>query len=345
MTRPALVDSYDLVILDLDGVVYLIDQPIPGAVEAITALRERVAVAYATNNASRRADEVAGLLAGMGIPVAVDEVLTSAQAAAAALAQRHPAGSRVLVIGTEALRMEVRDVGLVPVDVGEPAPRAVVQGYGPGVGWPELAEACVAIRGGADWVATNPDTTLPSPRGPLPGNGALVAAVRTALGRGPDLVVGKPEPVLFTTAAQRAGAARPLIVGDRLDTDIEGAVRAGMDSLLVLTGITGPRMLLAAPPGRRPTYVAADLSGLFDVDSARPVSADGHGGWTAVPRGDTLELRGEGDTLDALRTLCGVAWEAGPFVTVTGAGPQAVEALRRLGLVAGRGGQLAGRAP
>lgn len=334
MRSRALVDAYDLVILDLDGVVYLIDQPIPGAVAAITTLHERgVPIAYATNNASRQAGEVADLLTGMGIPVAADEVLTSAQAAAAALAERHPTGSRVLVVGAEALRVEVRAVGLVPVDVGEPAPRAVVQGYGAGVGWPELAEACVAIRAGADWVATNPDATLPSPRGPLPGNGALVAAVRTAVGRGPDLVVGKPAPVLFETAAERAGAVRPLVVGDRLDTDIEGAVRAGMDSLLVLTGIAGPRMLLAAPPHQRPTYVTADLGGLFEPDAA-PISAAGHGGWTAARRGGTLELRGQGDILDALRTLCGVAWSDGPFGSVTGAGPRAVEALRRLGLVA-----------
>jgi hypothetical protein len=131
------------------------------------------------------------------------------------------------------------------------------------VGWPQLAEACVAIQAGADWYATNADASLPSPRGLLPGNGALVAAVSTALGRGPDFVVGKPGPGLFVAAAERTGATRPLAVGDRLDTDIEGATRAGMDSVLVLTGVTTPRQLLIAPAERRPTYVATDLSGLF----------------------------------------------------------------------------------
>jgi ribonucleotide monophosphatase NagD (HAD superfamily) len=143
----------------------------------------------------------------------------------------------------------------------------VVQGYGRTVGWPDLAEACVAVRGGADWVVTNTDATLPSSRGPLPGNGALVAALRFALSREPDLVVGKPAPGLFTAAAKRARASRPLVVGDRLDTDIEGAVRAGMDSLLVLTGVTQEAEVLAAPGYRRPTYVANDLSGLFTVDA------------------------------------------------------------------------------
>lgn len=341
----SLVDAYDLVILDLDGVVYLIDQPIPGAAGAVTALRERgVPVAYATNNASRRPGAVADLLVRLGVPADAGEVLTSAQAAAAALAERHPPGSPVLVVGAEALRAEVRDAGLIAVDAGEPTPRAVVQGYGRDVGWPQLAEACVAVLAGADWVATNTDATLPSARGPLPGNGALVAAIRTAVGREPDLVVGKPAPGLFSIAAGRVGARRPLVVGDRLDTDIEGAVRAGMDSMLVLTGITSPRMLLQAPPEQRPTYVAADLSGLFTVDSATRVPPGaGQGGWVARRRDGTVRLHGHGSALDALRTLCAVAWSSpaahgvtrhGPPAAwgVAGEGPQAAETLRRLGL-------------
>jgi glycerol 3-phosphatase-2 len=259
-----LVDAYDLVIFDLDGVIYLIDRPIPGAVEAVSALhRDGVPLAYATNNASRRSGEVADLLTGLGVPAKADEVLTSAGASAAVLAERLPPGSRVLVVGAEALRAEVRDAGLEPVSRAEEAPVAVVQGYGPQVGWVDLAEAAVAIRGGALWMATNTDRTLPSPRGPLPGNGSLVAALRTALGRDPDMVVGKPEPGLFTTAARLAGARRPLVVGDRLDTDIEGAVRAGMDSLLVLTGVSTRDDLASIPPQYHPTYVADDLHALF----------------------------------------------------------------------------------
>jgi HAD superfamily hydrolase (TIGR01450 family) len=277
-----LVGGYDLVIFDLDGVIYLIDRPIPGAPEAVDRLRSQgTPVAYATNNASRRAPDVAALLTGMGVPAKPAEVLNSAGAAAAVLAQRFPAGSPVLVVGADALRAEVRDAGLTPVATAEDEPVAVVQGYGPEVGWTVLAEATLAVRAGALWVATNTDRTLPSPRGPLPGNGSLVAVLRTALDRDPDVVVGKPEPALFTTAASLSGAKRPLVVGDRLDTDIQGAVGAGMDSLLVLTGVSGVRDLLEAPPERRPTYVAADLSGLFrPADEARlPPDADEARAW------------------------------------------------------------------
>lgn len=160
-----LVDAYDLVIFDLDGVIYLIDRPIPGAVEAVARLhREGKPVAYATNNASRRPAEVAELLVGLGVNAQPGEVLTSAVASAAALAERLPAGAPVLVVGAEALRAEVRAVGLVPVERADESPAAVVQGYGPQVGWTQLAEAAVAIRAGALWIATNTDRTLPSPR-------------------------------------------------------------------------------------------------------------------------------------------------------------------------------------
>ena len=300
-----LVDGYDLVIFDLDGVVYLIDKPIPGAAEAVERLRaDGIAVAYATNNASRRAAQVADALSGMGVPARADEVLTSAGASAALLAKELPAGAPVLVVGADALRDEVRDAGLTPVETFEDKPAAVVQGYGADVGWRILAEAALSVRAGARWVATNTDRTLPSPRGPLPGNGSLVSVLRTALDREPDVVVGKPQPALFTTAASMSHAERPLTVGDRLDTDIEGAVTAGMDSLLVLTGVSGPADLLAAPPERRPTYVAADVSGLF----APPVPlqpATELGGWRLSGDG---ALDGEGDPVDALRLLCPAAW-------------------------------------
>jgi HAD superfamily hydrolase (TIGR01450 family) len=266
-----LVDAYDLVVLDLDGVVYLGDRPIPAAVEAVSQLRrEGKPIAYATNNASRRPPEVAALLSGMGVPAEADEVLTSSGAAVRVLADRFGPAARILVVGADALRAEVRDAGMVPVASADDGPVAVVQGYGPEVGWADLAEASLAVRAGAAWYATNTDRTLPSPRGPLPGNGSLVAALRTALDRGPDVVVGKPEPALFRAAADRAGAKRPLVVGDRLDTDIEAAHRAGMDSLLVLTGVSTRDDLDRTPVDRRPTYVANDLSGLFaDAEALR----------------------------------------------------------------------------
>ena len=264
-----LVDAYDLVVLDLDGVVHLDGAPVPGATEAIAQVRAGgPPVVFVTNNASRSHVDVAALLAGLGIEATVAEVLTSATAAAEQLARSLPAGAAVLVVGAPALSEAVGSVGLWPVSTADDQPAAVVQGYGPQVGWAQLAEACVAIRSGATWVATNTDATLPTGRGPVPGNGAMVAALRTALGRGPDQVIGKPEPTLFEIAARRAGARRPLVVGDRLDTDIDGAHRAGMDSLLVLTGVDSEQDAYARPPRRRPTHVGDDLTALLRPPAA-----------------------------------------------------------------------------
>jgi glycerol-1-phosphatase len=328
------LDRYDLVILDLDGVVYLVDRPIPAAITAVTRLHAAgPPIAFATNNASRSADQVAQLLTEMGVPARPDEVLTSAAATAALLAERFPPGAPVLVVGAEALRAEVRAAGLRPVSEAADDPVAVAQGYGPQVGWTDLAEAAVAIRQGAIWVATNADPTLPSTRGPLPGNGALVAALRTALDRGPDVVVGKPDPALFATAARRANAARPLVVGDRLDTDVEGAVRAGFDSMLVLSGVSTPADLFAAPPNRRPTYVASDLSGLLDVDGPIRLSEkdDRDTGWTVT--GDPPVLAGEGPALDALALLCVAAWRTPP-VRIAPGSAAARQVLAEVGLLA-----------
>ncbi|GAA2915332.1 acid sugar phosphatase [Actinoplanes cyaneus] len=328
-----LAGGYDLAIFDLDGVVFLIDKPIPGAAEAVERLRaDGTSIAYATNNASRRAADVATLLTGMGVSAAPAEVLTSAGAAAALVAEQVEAGSPVLVVGAEALRAEIRDAGLTPVESAEDAPVAVVQGYGPEVGWKILSEAALAIRAGATWYATNTDRTLPSPRGPLPGNGSLVAVIRTALDREPDVVVGKPQPALFTTAASLAGAERPLTIGDRLDTDIQGAVTAGMDSLLVLTGVSGPKDLLSAPAECRPAFVAADLSGLFRPADRAVVSAAAVEGWTVTRDGDRAVLDGSGDPVDALRLLCGVTWDGVPPANVTGNSAAATELLTTWGL-------------
>jgi glycerol-1-phosphatase len=312
--RAILARAYHLVIFDLDGVIYLGTEPVAGAADAVEATVDGgTPVAFVTNNASRRAAEVGTLLRGMGVKARNDDVLTSAQAAAELLATDLPAGSPVLVVGAPALRQEIEAAGLVPVDRAEARPLAVVQGYGPDVGWAVLAEACVAIRAGAQWVATNTDATLPSPRGPLPGNGSLVAALSTALGRGPDVVVGKPEPAMFRLLAEHRKASSALVVGDRLDTDIEGANRAGMAGLLVLTGVSTPVDVMQAPAARRPTYLAADCRALStsedqvrvpDWDGTRVVSA----GWRVTHRDDKLELTGQGDDVAALRGLAPAAW-------------------------------------
>jgi len=314
VTSAGLVAAYDIAIFDLDGVVYLGREPIDGAVEAIDALyRAGVPVAYATNNASRRADEVAALLDSLGVRARASEVVTSAQAAASLMAAKLPEGAPVYVVGGPALVAEVTEVGLTVVPDGGGRPAAVVQGYAPDVGWAQLAEASVAVRSGAWWVATNADRTLPSPRGPLPGNGSLVAALAHALERSPDVIVGKPAPGLFRSAASKVSARRPLVIGDRLDTDIEGAVNAGMDSLLVLTGVSRPEDVLAAPPGLRPTWLAEDLRALADSRRAAKVPAsDGEtatcGGWTATRTEAGLELDGEGPEVAALAALAGLAW-------------------------------------
>lgn len=329
---------------DLDGVVYLGSEAVPAAPESIRSVVDGGSpVAYVTNNASRRAREVADLLRSLGVPARDEEVLTSGAAAAEMLAAELPAGAAVLVVGSPSLREEIRAVGLTPVDGAADAPVVVVQGYGPTVGWADLAEGCVALRAGARWMATNTDATMPSTRGPVPGNGSMVAALSVALGgRRPDVVVGKPEPALFRVAAQHRGATHPLVVGDRLDTDIEGAVRAGMDSLLVLTGVSSARDLLHASPAQRPTHVAADLRGLSTSDDASripPWTGDGTvcvGAWRANHDAGQLVLTGPaddgGDPIDALRVLTTLAWAHPDWSGITPSGPAALAALDRLGL-------------
>jgi HAD superfamily hydrolase (TIGR01450 family) len=331
-----LVSAFDLVLLDLDGVVYLGDEVVPAAVESLQQVRDLgVAVQFVTNNARRTAGEVAERLRKLGVDAAGDEVVTSAQGAAGLLAQRYPVGSTVLVVGSPALAGEVREAGMVPTDTADERPVAVVQGYAPETGWPQLAEATVAIRNGADWIATNLDATLPSERGSLPGNGSLVAAIAAALDRQPDLVVGKPEPALFELAVRRGAAHRPLVVGDRLDTDIEGANRAGLPSLVVLTGVTTPAELVAAPPVVRPSYVAADLSGLV-TPYVEPVSdADGVrvGDWQVRYAGGAAELTATGTdpaVTDALSVVCAAVWRTG--LPVRAGDGSAAAALSELGL-------------
>lgn len=325
---------YDVALLDLDGVVYLGPTGIPGAAEALAAARVAgMRLAFVTNNASRTPEAVAELLRGTGVEAAPAEVVTSAQAACHVLAERLPAGAKVLVVGGQGLRREAELRGFAVVASADEDPAAVVQGYGPEVGWRDLAEATVAVRRGAWWVACNLDLTVPSARGPLPGNGTLVGAVRIATGVEP-LSTGKPDPAMHRESVERSGARDPIVVGDRLDTDVEGASRVGCDSLLVLTGVTTAADLLAAVPERRPTYVSGGLDGLLVPHPApRPDGTGGWrcGGWTAGTVGGGLILGGAGDDLDALRALCAGAW-AGGGIAVRPDGEPAAAVLARLGL-------------
>ncbi|MER7680918.1 HAD hydrolase-like protein [Streptomyces sp. NPDC096934] len=336
-TRPegstqALSEAYDTALLDLDGVVYAGGNAIAHAAESLgTARSGGMHLAYVTNNALRTPQAVAEHLGELGVPTDAADVITSAQAVARLIGDQVPAGARVLVIGGEGLRVALRERGLVPVDSAEDDPAAVVQGYGgPDLAWGRFAEACYAIARGVPWFASNTDLTIPSARGIAPGNGAAVEVVRIATGAEPQ-VAGKPLPPMHRETVLRTGAKRPLVVGDRLDTDIEGAFNGEVDSLLVLTGVTDGAQLLAAPPQHRPTYVDADLRGLLTGQPAIDQESDGFrcGGWTATAGSERLELTGEGEALDGLRALCAAAW------TVAGDGTcalDAAKALARLGL-------------
>ncbi|MGW3509263.1 HAD-IIA family hydrolase [Streptomyces sp. NPDC000994] len=317
-TRPegsaqALSEAYDTALLDLDGVVYAGGHAIAHAVDSLgTARAGGMHLAYVTNNALRTPAAVAAHLTELGIRAEAADVVTSAQAVARLIADQVPPGARVLVIGGEGLRTALRERGLEPVESADDGPAAVVQGYGgPELAWGRFAEACYAIARGVPWFASNTDLTIPGARGIAPGNGAAVEVVRIATGAEPQ-VAGKPLPPMHRETILRTGAERPLVVGDRLDTDIEGAFNGGVDSLLVLTGVTDGAKLLAAPPRHRPTYVDADLRGLLTGQPEITREGDGFrcGGWTATA--DTgLELNGEGEALDGLRALCAAAWTAG----------------------------------
>ncbi|MEU0957529.1 HAD hydrolase-like protein [Streptomyces niveus] len=315
-TRPdgsatALDKAYDTALLDLDGVVYAGGEAIEYAIDSLVAARDGgMRLAYVTNNALRTPDAVAAHLTELGVPAEPAEVITSAQAVARLIAEHVPAGARVLVIGGEGLRVALRERGLEPVESADDDPAAVAQGYGgPDLPWGRFAEAGYAIARGVPWFASNTDLTIPSARGIAPGNGAAVEVVRIATGAEPR-VAGKPLPPMHRETVLRTGAKRPIVVGDRLDTDIEGAFNGDVDSLLVLTGVTDGAQLLAAEPKHRPTYVDADLRGLLTAQpevEARD-GAFGCGGWTASVLDDALVLDGEGGALDGLRALCASAW-------------------------------------
>lgn len=329
-----LLDGYDAVLLDLDGTVIRGVEVVPGAPEVVNELRQAGrAVQFITNNASRAPDEVAKYLTALGVRTAPEEVATSGQAAVVLLESQLPAGAAVLILGTEALVAAVRSAGLRPVAVASERPAAVVQGHSPETGWAQLAEACLAIRGGAMWVACNVDRTLPTERGLLPGNGAMVAALQAATDREPT-VAGKPARALLDAAVDRIGAQRPLVVGDRLETDIAGAVAAGLDSLLVLSGVADAAALLAAPPEQRPGHLGADLRVLRGPLEKSRIQARPH--WRVEVADGGLLLHSDGaasDPLDALRALCAAWWieHTGP-VRVRACDDTAATALDGVGL-------------
>lgn len=314
----ALLDGVDVVLADLDGVVYAGAGALPHAVDSLTRAREGRRLGYITNNASRTDASVAAHLTELGLATRPDEVVTSPQAAMRLLAERVAPGSTILVVGGEGLVDEVGKAGFVVTRSAEDAPAAVVQGFAPEVGWTQLAEAAFALKvpeeeGGIPWIATNTDWTIPQARGVAPGNGTLVSAVHTAIGR-LATVAGKPEVPIFEEAVARFGAQHPLFLGDRLDTDILGANRAGIPSALVLTGIDRPKHVLAAPQGSQPTYILGDLRELHEPYPEVKVASG-----TATVRGASVAIDGadvrivaRGDRpIDLLRAGAAAIWSTG----------------------------------
>jgi glycerol-1-phosphatase len=328
------VERYDCLLLDLDGTVFRGQKPTEGSVSALTDAGVRSL--YVTNNASRSAEEVATHLCEMGFAADAADVVTSAQSAAHLLARQLPAGDRVLVVGTESLAREIDAVGLRAVRLFQDRPDAVVQGHSPSTGWADLAEAALAIRAGALWIATNVDKTLPSERGLLPGNGSMVAALRIATDAEP-LVAGKPARTLMDDALSRGDFRAPLVVGDRLDTDIAGARAADLPSLMVLSGVNSARDVVFAIPDERPTYLVHDLRSLHTDPAAAAVTAQA--AWRTDVDGSQVIVGSTGahpgdDGLSVVRATASAVWASEtPNVELVAADDTARAALQRWSLL------------
>jgi glycerol-1-phosphatase len=318
MVPDALHAAFDCLLLDLDGVVYVGSRPVPHAVATINSLTAAgVSLCYVTNNASRTPESVAEKLRRLGLTTTRDDVVTSAQAGAALLTTWVAAGETVLAVGGPGVGAALREAGFAVIDAmtdpetDERDPVAgVLQGFGRDLGWQQLARASFAVAGGVPWVATNTDMTIPVAGGIAPGNGTLVAAVSAATGRRPE-VAGKPFPPLLERAARLTNGTSPLVVGDRLDTDIEGARNAGMASALVLTGVTRTLDLWRAAPERRPDHLMGDLRDL--VAAPRPVTvSEGAvtcaGSAAAVKNGGGLIVSTDDDPVAAIWAAAHVLW-------------------------------------
>jgi HAD superfamily hydrolase (TIGR01450 family) len=258
-----------LLLVDLDGVVYRGRVPVPGVAEL---LRRRAAdgdrLIYVTNNSRSHRDEYRSRLAEMGLPLDGEGIVTAARATAVLLAEMEPRPELVLVLGGPGLAREIEDAGLrvvTPTDRGlEAGPDAVAVGVDFDLSYERLSVTAEAVRRGARFVATNRDPVFPAADRLTAGAGAIVAAVEVAAGRGPDVVVGKPEPLLFETAAQLAGVPveQAVVIGDNLLTDIGAARAVGARSVLMLTGVTSAEQAEAIEPDVGPTAVARDAEEL-----------------------------------------------------------------------------------
>ena len=309
-SQEPLTRAHDVAVLDLDGVVYIGGAAVPEAPESLSnAAAAGMHLAFVTNNAARTPEQVAEHLSSLGVQASSTDVVTSAQAGARLMADRVTSGSEIFVIGGPGLHQALEERDLVPVTTRTDKVAGVVQGYGPDMPWRQVIAGAILVAEGVPWVATNTDSTVPTPDGPGPGNGALVDLVARYSGRTP-VVAGKPNAPLFEETLLRVGGERPLVIGDRLDTDIEGAVGLGWDSLLVMTGVSGVRELAGCVKEQRPSYVAADLTALDQPQPAPERSGESWtcGGWTASPRGGVLQVDGDGSRHDWWRVLAAAVW-------------------------------------
>jgi HAD superfamily hydrolase (TIGR01450 family) len=314
ITQP-LSKAFDGAISDLDGVLFRGADAVPHAPAAVERARAAgMNFAFLTNNASRTPGAVAAKLGSVGIPASANQVVTAAQAGAELLAQELPAGAKVLVVGAQGLISAVEEAGFKAVFHADDAPAAVIQGWGPNVGWKDLAEAAYAIGHGAKFFASNLDRTLPTEFGLAPGNGSLVQALVSATGVTPK-ASGKPQAAIFQLAAQRIGAKNPLVIGDRLDTDLAGANNAGFAGLMVMTGVNRPVDAFLAPPSQRPGLLAWDLRALANPHRApqlkgeRWVSGESEA-WVANGRLRVTAFGGQDTSDDALRAAAAACWSA-----------------------------------
>ncbi|WP_185996239.1 HAD-IIA family hydrolase [Nocardioides campestrisoli] len=310
--RP-LLEAHDLVMFDLDGVVYIGEEAVAGVPARLVRLQESgVRVAFVTNNASRTPEEVAARLQSMQVQASPQDVVTSAQAASSVLVERFGTGAGVLVLGGPGLWEATRAAGLVPLDPSSTPDQAsaLVTGYGPDVLWREVMRVAVAVRDGLPWVASNTDMTIPTAFGVAPGHGVQVRMLEEFTGVSP-VVAGKPAAPLLEETVARVGGTSPLMVGDRLDTDIAGARALGLPSLLVLTGVTGLSELVSATAEHRPTFVAPTLEGLFEPHPVPTAEGEGFGlgGWHGQVRAGALTMEGAGSEADWWRTVAVTAWQ------------------------------------
>ena len=303
-----LAKAYDTALLDLDGVVYIGDDAVPGVIGALNQAHDDfgMTLTCVTNNASRSPQRVADHLTKLGLKVTAEDVVTSAQAGAAELAKLIPQGSNVFVLGSKDLAREVELVGLNPSHNDSQTYDAMIQGYWPDMPFRILEFAAGVLRTGVPWIATNMDMTIPTPTGIAPGNGAMITALGETVNRKPTLVAGKPQVPLMQQSIDRTNAKRPLVIGDRLDTDIHGANNVGIDSLLVLSGVTTIEEILQAPIELRPTYLAWDASAVLAEQNGTETTdhVTTCGGWK-VTNGDLL---GQGDGLDAVAAIAVAHW-------------------------------------